>query len=97
MKQDQTILQVIEFGKKSEDCYYCLVDKSISPNGMSVESLKLSDPRNFDMNFKESGCLLLFTRCEIEEMIQRGDLDEEDLHKGIYHLAQKEGLFKKKM
>lgn len=94
MKKKETTLQLIEFGEQPEDKFYCLVDLNISPHGMDVEKLKLTDPRNFDLEFRESGCLMMFTGDEIEELISRGDLDEDNLHDSLYDLAIKEGVIK---
>ncbi len=94
MNKKKTTLQLIEFGEQPEDKFYCLVDLNISPDGMDVEKLKLTDPRNFDLEFRESGCLMMFTGDEIEELISRGDLDENNLHDSLYDLAIKEGVIK---
>ena len=94
MKKKETTLQLIEFGDQPSDKFYCLVDPKISPDGMDVEKLKLTDPRNFDLEFRESGCLMMFTCDEIESLINRGDLDEENLHDSLYNLAVKQGVLK---
>lgn len=90
-----TLLEIIEFGENPEDIFYCLVDAAISPNGLDVSTLKLSDPRNFDDVLKESGCLMIFTGFEIEELIVRGEVDQENIHHSLVQLAQQEGLLKK--
>lgn len=94
MKKKETTLQLIEFGDQPSDKFYCLVDLNISPDGMDIEKLKLTDPRNFDLEFRESGCLMMFTGDEIESLINRGDLDEANLHSSLYDLAVKEGVLK---
>lgn len=94
MEKENTTLQLIEFGEKPSDKFYCLVDLNISPDGMDVDKLKLTDPRNFDLEFRESGCLMMFTGDEIQELINRGDLDEKNLHDSLFRLAQKEGVIK---
>lgn len=90
----KTLLEVIEFEESPEDTFYCLVDEGISPKGLDVSKLKLSDPRNFDQALKESGCLMMFTGNEIEELISRGDVDQKDIHQSLVKLAQQEGLIK---
>lgn len=88
----KTALQVIEFGNQPEDKFYCLINLNISPNGMNIEKLRLTDPRNFDLRFRESGCLLMFTEDEIDELIRRKDVDRESIHKSLYELALREGI-----
>ncbi len=92
MKIDQTTLQIFEFGNSPEDTFYCLVDLQVSPNGMDVEKMRLSDPRNIDLQFRENGCLLMLNGEEIEEIIRRGDADRDNLHKSLYQLASEEGI-----
>lgn len=88
----KTALQVIEFGDLPEDKFYFLINLNISPNGMNIEKLRLTDPRNFDLRFRESGCLLMFTEDEIDELIRRKDVDRESIHKSLYELARLEGI-----
>ena len=92
MKKDQTTLQVFEFGDTPEDTFYCLVDLRVSPNGMDVEKMRLSDPRNIDLQFRENGCLLMLNGEEVEEILRRGDATRENLHESIYQLASEEGI-----
>ncbi|HMB99010.1 MAG TPA: hypothetical protein VKM36_11035 [Balneolaceae bacterium] len=92
MKIDQTTLQVFEFGDTPEDTFYCLVDLRVSPNGMDVEKMRLSDPRNIDLQFRENGCLLMLNGEEVEEILRRGDADRDNLHESIYQLASEEGI-----
>jgi hypothetical protein len=92
MKKDQTTLQVFEFGDTPEDTFYCLVDLRVSPNGMDVEKMRLSDPRNIDLQFRENGCLLMLNGEEVEEILRRGDASRENLHESIYQLATEEGI-----
>ena len=91
---DKTTLQIIEFGNEPEDKFYCLINLNVSPTGMNIEKLRLTDPRNFDLQFRESGCLLMFTENEIEELIQRRDIDRDSIHESLYGLARKEGILK---
>lgn len=92
MKLAQTKLQTIHFGDEPADIYYCLIDKRISPNGMDIDTLKLTDPRNIDRQFKDSGCLLMFTGEEIESLVNRGEADAENLHASIFELAKEEKI-----
>lgn len=94
VKQDQTFLQKIEFGEEPEDIYYCLIDKKISPDGLNVEKMRLTDPRNIDRQFREQGCLLMFTGDEIASLINRGELDAENLHQSLFETAVKENIIK---
>lgn len=95
MKIDQTILQEIEFGKDRGDNYYCLIDQKVSPEGMNVDKMRLTDPRNIDLQFREAGCLLMMTGDEVDELIRRGDLLKADLHQSLFELALREGVIKK--
>lgn len=91
---DQTFLQKIEFGEEPEDIYYCLMDKKISPDGLNVDKMRLTDPRNIDRQFREQGCLLMFTGDEIASLINRGELDGDDLHKTLFNTAVRENIIK---
>ncbi|TVQ01432.1 MAG: hypothetical protein EA359_13885 [Balneolaceae bacterium] len=94
MKLSHTSLQKIEFGNEPEDIYYCLIDLRISPGGLNIKKLRLTDPRNIDEQFRQNGCLMMFTGVEIEELIQRGDLDGKRLHRSLFRLAVKDGLIR---
>ncbi len=95
MKIDQTILQEIEFGADRSDIYYCLVDEKVSPDGLNVDKMRLTDPRNIDLQFREAGCLIMMTGDEVDELIHRGDLQTDDLHQSLFELALREGVIKK--
>ncbi|MEX2456145.1 MAG: hypothetical protein WD381_02480 [Balneolaceae bacterium] len=92
---EKTKVDIIEFGDQPEDVFYCLVDLTISPNGLNVDKLKISDPRNFDQRLMESGCLMMFSGDEIEELVSRGDVSRDELHQSLVNLAIKEGVIKK--
>lgn len=94
MKLENTTLQKIEFGSEPKDIYYCLIDLRVSPNGLDIEKMKLTDPRNIDLQFREAGCLLMFTGDEIEELIQREEVDGKMTHKSLFNLAIREGVIK---
>lgn len=92
MKASDTKLQTIEFGEQPGDIYYCLIDRRVSPDGLNIEKMRLSDPRNIDEEFRKQGCLMMFTGDEIEELANRGDLDRSDLHLSLFNLAKREGV-----
>ena len=89
-----TILQKFEFGDNPSDTFYLLIDRKISPDGVNTEKVKLMDPRNFDQTLRELGCLLMLTGDEIEELIQRDEIDPENMHASVFKLALKEGIIK---
>lgn len=93
MKLEQTSLEVLEFGDSPDDTFYCLVDRRICPDGLDVERMRLTDPRNFDQQFRDLGCLAMLTGVELEELIQRGEVQKKTLHKDLYSVCEKEGLF----
>jgi|GEM_PF-225341 len=93
-KLNQTFLQKIQFGDEPEDIYYCLIDKKISPDGLDVDKMRLTDPRNIDRQFREQGCLLMFTGDEIASLINRGELDAEKLHQSLFETAVRENIIK---
>jgi len=89
-----TKLQKFEFGDSLSDTFYLLVDLKVSPEGINPEKVKLLDPRNFDHSLREMGCLLIFTGNEIDELVQREEIDAENMHISILELAVKEGIIK---
>lgn len=91
----KTKLETVEFGDQPEDKYYFLIDLNVSPNGLDLTSLKLSDPRNFDETLRNHGCLLMLTGDEINELISRKEIDPGELHKSLVDLAVKEGVLRK--
>ena len=90
MKFHQTSLQKIDFSDSPEDIYYCLIDLRISPNGLNIKKIRLTDPRNIDQQFRQHGCLMMFDETEISELAGRGDLDPDHLHQSLFDLAVKE-------
>lgn len=95
MKIDQTILQEVNFGSDRSDIYYCLIDQKVSPAGLNIDKMRLTDPRNIDLQFREAGCLLMMTGDEVDELLRRGDLQNDDLHQSLFELAVREGVIKK--
>lgn len=91
---NQTKLQIFEFGDSLSDAFYLLIDRKVSPDGINPEQVKLLDPRNFDRSLRELGCLLMFTGDEVKELIQRGEIDPENMHASVFKLAVKEGVIK---
>ena len=94
MKLKETTLQQIEFGDEPEDHYYCLIDTNVSPDGLQIDQMRLTDPRNIDEEFRKQGCLMMLTGDEIGELIDRGELDPENLHESLFRLSVKEGVLK---
>ena len=92
MKHEQTGLEEFKFGNLSEDIFYILVDKRISPDGIDIQKLTGSDPRNFDAALKASGCIIMLNLDEINELSKRGEIDTESLHESLFGLAKREGL-----
>jgi len=95
MKLKDTKLQRIEFGDEPADQFYCLVNLKVSPDGLDLSKMRLTDPRNIDQEFRQHGMLLMFTGEEIESLINRGDLNRKKLHESLYQLALREGVIKK--
>ncbi len=94
MKLEDTSLQKIEFGPEPSDCFYCLVNLNVSPSGLNIKKMRLTDPRNIDHQFREAGCLMMFTGNEMEELISRGEIKEDEIHQSLYRLAVNEGVIK---
>ncbi len=94
LEKDDTKLEIFGFGDEdnNEDSFYCLVNTQKSPEGIDLEKLSNADPRKFDEVLNEMGCILLLRGDEVEELIQRGDITDSNLHKSIYELAVKEGI-----
>lgn len=92
LDKDDTKLEIFGFGDESEDTFYCLVDLTTSPDGIDLEQLRLADPRNFDEELDKMGCIVMITGNEMEELIERGDINDSNLHKSLYELAVDQGL-----
>lgn len=91
---EKTRLQTFSFGDKPDDIYYFLINLNIRPDGMNPEKIRLADPRNFDQILQENGCILMMDGNEVNELIRRGELDQQNLHNGLYELAKTEGIIK---
>lgn len=92
LQKDDTKLEIFGFGESSNDKFYCLVDLTKSPEGIDLEELSKADPRHFDSKLEEMGCIVLLRGDEMEELINRGDIADQDLHKGLYDLAVQEEI-----
>lgn len=96
LKKDDTKLEIFGFGdeeeENEEDTFYCLVNTKKSPDGIDLEKLSMADPRKFDEVLNEMGCILLLRGDEVEELIERGDITDSNLHQSLYDLAVEEGI-----
>lgn len=88
-----TGLEEFSFGDASDDKFYVLVNKKISPDGIDVKKLSKANPMKFDTILNEMGCILMLNGLEVAELCMRGDLDNENLHESMFELAKEEGLF----
>ncbi|MEX2478427.1 MAG: hypothetical protein WD357_08315 [Gracilimonas sp.] len=89
-----TGLEEFSFGNDSDDKFYVLVNKKISPDGIDVDKLSKANPMKFDSVLNEMGCILMLNGIEVAELCMRGDLDNENLHESMFELAKDEGIIK---
>lgn len=94
LKLKDTGLEEFSFGEGTDDQFYILVNKKVSPEGIDVEKLSKTDPRKFDKVLSDMGCILMLNGIEVTELCMRGELDNEDLHGSMYELAKDEGMIK---
>lgn len=92
LTKDDTKLEIFGFGEEREDIFYCLVNLQQSPEGIDLKKLSMADPRRFDDMLNDMGCLLMLTGEEMDELIRREELSDEDLHKSLYELAVREEI-----
>ncbi|NGP87055.1 hypothetical protein [Fodinibius halophilus] len=94
LEKEDTKLEIFGFGDDDdkEDTFYCLVNTVKNPDGIDLDKLSMADPRKFDEVLNEMGCILLLRGDEVEELINRGDITDSDLHKSIYDLAVEEEI-----
>ncbi len=92
LKKDHTKLEIFGFGDKQEDNFYCLVNLKKSPNGIDLEKLSMADPRRFDEVLNSMGCIFMLQGDEVEELINRNEITDADLHQSLYDLAVREGI-----
>lgn len=94
LSKDDTKLEIFGFGDEDEDNFYCLVNLTKSPDGIDLKKLSMADPRNFDEALNKQGCILLLRGDEVEELIERDEITDADLHQSIYDLAVREEIIK---
>lgn len=92
LSKDDTKLEIFGFGDEEDDSFYCLVNLTKSPDGIDLKKLSMADPRNFDEALNRQGCILLLRGDEVEELIQRDEITDTDLHQSIYDLAVREEI-----
>ncbi|MBO6523056.1 MAG: hypothetical protein JJ971_04460 [Balneolaceae bacterium] len=89
---NDTSLETFSFGDKDEDLFYILINLSKNPDGIDLAKLSVADPRRFDAVLNEMGCLLMLSGQEVNELVNRGDADKQNLHKSLFELAKQEGI-----
>ncbi len=89
---NDTALESYQFGNKPEDKYYLLIDLVRNPDGVDISKLANADPRMFDSVLADMGCVLMLSGDEMQELIRRGSVDENNKHESLFSLAQAEGL-----
>lgn len=94
LKLNDTGLEEFSFGEGSDDQFYVLVNKKISPDGIDVEKLGKANPMKFDQVLGEMGCLLMLNGLEVAELCMRGELDNDNLHESMYQLALDEDIIR---
>lgn len=87
-----TGLEEFSFGEETDDKFYVLVNKKISPDGIDVEKLSKADPMKFNQVLNDMGCILMLNGIEVAELCMRGDLDNDNLHESMFDLAKDEGI-----
>ncbi|MEL7833152.1 hypothetical protein [Fodinibius sp. Rm-B-1B1-1] len=94
LNKNDTKLEIFGFGDDDadEDTFYCLVNTAKNPDGIDLEKLSNADPRKFDEVLNEMGCILLLRGDEVEELINRGDITDTNLHQSLYDLAVDEEI-----
>lgn len=92
LKKEDTKLEIFGFGDEKSDKFYALVNLNKSPEGIDLKELSLTDPRRFDEELNRMGCILLLKGDEVEELINRGDIKNQDLHQSIFDLAVEEEI-----
>lgn len=89
---NNTSLETFSFGDSEEDKYYILINLQQNPDGVDIKKLASADPRAFDAVLSQMGCLLMLTGTEINELVNRDDIDSENLHQSLFTLAKREGI-----
>lgn len=94
LSKEDTKLEIFGFGEEDDDNFYCLVNLTKSPDGIDLKKLSMADPRNFDEALNKQGCILLLRGDEVEELIEREEITDSNLHQSIYDLAVREEIIK---
>ena len=89
---EQTRLETFNFGNEINDTFYVLVNALHNPNGIALSKLAMANPARFDAALNEMGCLLMLTGEEVQELVNRGELDYDSLHQSIFEIAKREGM-----
>ena len=89
---NDTELQSFSFGNTPEDKYYLLINTKINPVGIDLAKLSNTDPTRFDSVLAEMGCILMLSGDEMNELIRRGSVNEQEMHTTLFELARAEGL-----
>lgn len=89
---EETELQSFSFGNQPEDQYFLLINTRLNPVGIDLAKLSNADPTRFDAVLAEMGCVLMLSGEEMNELIRRGQVDENDRHGTLFELAKAEGL-----
>lgn len=92
LKLKDTGLEEFSFGDDADDIFYLLINRKVSPDGLDLDKLRLADPRNFDQTLENMGCMLMLNGEELQELINRGEVDKKDMHRSLYELAVREGI-----
>lgn len=91
---DQTRLETFNFGNAVNDTFYVLINALQNPNGIALSKLAMANPARFDTALNEMGCLLMLTGEEVQELVNRGELNYNALHQSVFELAKREGLLR---
>lgn len=91
---NDTKLEIFGFGDNKEDIFYCLINLKVNPDGLDVDKLAKTDPRELDDQLDKMGCLVMITGEDLESLISEEDLSEPNMHQALYDLAVKEEVIK---
>lgn len=94
LDKEDTKLEIFGFGEAASDKFFALVNLKKSPDGIDLKKLSLTDPRKFDEELNKMGCILLLRGDEMDELIERGEINDSDLHQSLYKLAVDGGMIK---
>ena len=92
LQKNDTKLEMFGFGEADDDIFYCLVNLTKSPDGIDLEKLSQADPRKFDEVLNSMGCILLLRGDEVEELIEREEITEANMHQALYDLAVEQDI-----